>query len=170
LSLTDLRGEIWEDLLVLEDLYQVSSHGRIKSLPRPREIVNPRSKITATYWTKERIRKIKVHKKWNSVVGQTYFECMISLYLSGGERTFIVHRLVYQAFVRDIDFEADGRMVMHKDNDGLNNHYSNLVTGNRHDVLKKAYKRKRHISPFSLKTKRNSKRSLKGQPLPGKRR
>ena len=157
MSLSNLRREVWKDLPVLEDLYQVSSHGRIKSLPRLREIADPRSKVTRTYWTKERIRKIKVHEKWNSVVDQAYFECTVSLSLSGGARAFIVHRLVYQAFVKDIDFEADRLMVMHKDNDGLNNHYNNLIAGTKHDVLKKAYRRKRQISPFALKTKKEFK-------------
>jgi hypothetical protein len=157
-SLSSLPGETWKDLPIFEDLYQVSSHGRIKSLPRPREIVNPRSGTAVTYWTKERIRKIHVHARWNSFVKQKYFECTISLNL--GSRiatTFMVHRLVYKAFIGDIDFEADKLMVTHKDGNGLNNHYSNLVTRSRQEVLKKAYRRKRHISPFALKTKKEFK-------------
>jgi hypothetical protein len=158
LSLSNLPGETWKDLPIFEDFYQVSSHGRVKSLPRLREIVHVRSGTIVTYWTKERIRKIKVHTKWNSFVNQEYFECTIALYLGGGiGRTSLVHRLVYQAFIGDIDFETDRLMVMHKDGDGLNNHYSNLVTGSKQDSLKKAYRRKRHISPFALKTKKEFK-------------
>jgi hypothetical protein len=33
----------------------------------------------------------------------------------------MVHRLVYQAFIGDIDYEADQFMVTHKDSDDLNN-------------------------------------------------
>lgn len=157
MSLSDLPGEVWEDLPVLEDRYRVSSHGRIKSMRRLIEKTNSRSGRTMSYWTKERIRKLKVHKNWNFVVDQAYFECTVALSLSGGARTCMVHRLVYQAFVEDIDFESDGLMVMHKDNNGLNNHYSNLVAGTQNEVLKKAYKRKRHISPFALKTKKEFK-------------
>lgn len=155
LSLTNLPGEIWKDIPLFEDLYQISSHGRVKSLPRVREIINTRSRTTISYWTQERIRRIRVNKRWNSVINKPYFECTISLSFGNNrDKEALVHRLVYQAFVQDINFEIDRLMVMHKDGNGLNNHYSNLLTGNRHDVLKKAYRRKRHISPFALKTKR----------------
>jgi hypothetical protein len=153
-SLSNLPLETWNDLPAFEDLYQISCHGRIKSLPRLIEIPHYSGKTTMVYWTKERIRKIKVHTRWNSVVQQNYYECTISLNLGRGrERTFLVHRMVYQAFVKEIDFDSDRLMVMHKDGDGLNNHYSNLVAGSRNDVSKNAYHRKRHISPFALKTK-----------------
>jgi hypothetical protein len=164
-SLSNIPGETWKDLPLFEDLYQVSSHGRIKSLPRLHEIVNTRSRTTATYWTKEKIRKIYIHTKWNFVVSKEYFECTISLFLYGGEKTFLIHRLVYQAFIGDIDFETDRLMVMHKDGDGLNNHFSNLVTGSRHEVSKKAYRRKRQISPFALKTKKEFKEISKKAAL-----
>jgi hypothetical protein len=157
-SLSNLPGETWKDLPIFEDLYQVSSHGRIKSLRRLREIVNSRSRTTATYWTKERIRKIKVHTRWNSIVKQEYFECTIDLNLGRGiAKACMVHRLVYQAFIGDINFEADQLMVTHKDGDGLNIHFTNLIAKKRHEVLKKAYRRKRHISPFALKTKKEFK-------------
>jgi hypothetical protein len=157
-SLPNLPGETWKGLPIFEDLYHVSSHGRIKSLPRLREIVNPRSGTAVTYWSKERIRKIHIHSNWNTIVKQKYFECTIALNLGGGiVKVTMVHRLVYQAFIGDIDFEADQLMVTHKDGDDLNNHFSNLVTRSRHEVLKKAYRRKRHISPFALKTKKEFK-------------
>ncbi|MDR3715578.1 MAG: NUMOD1 domain-containing DNA-binding protein [Puia sp.] len=159
LSLSNLPGETWKEIALFEDLYQVSSHGRIKSLPRLCEIAHLRTRTTVSYWTKEKIRKIKVHRQWNSIVSQEYFDCTISLSLGGGKtKTLMVHRLVYQAFVGDIDFETDHLMIMHKDGDGLNNHYHNLVAGKRTDVLKKSYQRKRHISCFSLKTKKEFKK------------
>src|ERR1035438_2518890 len=153
-SLANLPGETWRDHPIFDDFYLISSHGRIKSLSRLIEIPHPRGKTTLSYWTKERIRKIKVHKRWNSIVEKEYYECTISLNLSNGkEMTCIVHRLVYQAFIKNIDFETDQQMVMHTDGNGLNNHFSNLQTGKRNDVLKNAYRKKRHISPFALKSK-----------------
>ena len=119
-----------------------------------REVVNPKSGKVSTFWTKERIRKIKIHKKWNAIIGKPYFECTVALYPEPGTvNTSGVHRLVYQAFIGDIDFDRDHIMIMHKDGNGSNNHFSNLVAGFREQVLKRAYKRQRHISPFALKTK-----------------
>jgi hypothetical protein len=153
-TLANLPGETWRDLPIFDDFYQVSSHGRIKSLSRLIEIPHPRGKTTLSYWTKERIRKIKVHKRWNSIVEKEYYECTISLNLSNSkEKSCLVHRLVYQAFIKFIDFETDQVMVMHTDGNGLNNHFRNLQAGSRNDVLKNAYREKRHISPFALKTK-----------------
>lgn len=63
----------------------------------------------------------------------------------------MVHRLVYDAFIHPLDFENDKLMVMHKNGNGLDNHYKNLILGERSDVLKNAYRRKRHISPFAIK-------------------
>jgi hypothetical protein len=147
-DLANLRGETWKDIPDFEGLYEISSHGRVKSLPR---YIN-------NYWKKERIRKIKVHKLWNAAIGVAYFECTLSLFPGNGvEITCIVHRLVYNAFVKHIDWDADRLQIMHKDGDGLNNHYSNLVAGTRHDVLKTSYRRKRHISPFALKTEKEFK-------------
>ncbi len=155
LSLANLRGETWRDLPVFEDLYQVSSHGRIKSLSRLLEVPSPHSSTMVSYWTKERIRKVKLHKRWNSFVKEICYECTISLSLGQGRaKTFLVRRLVYQAFVKEIDFHADGLMVMHKDGDGLNNHYRNLMIGRMQDVLERSYLQKRHISPFALKTRK----------------
>ncbi len=153
-TLANLPGETSRDLPIFDDFYQISSHGRIKSLSRLIEIPHPRGKTTLSYWKKERIRKIKINKRWNSIVEKEYYECTISLNLSNGkEMTCLVHRLVYQAFIKNIDFETDQLMVMHKDGNGLNNHFSSLQIGRRNDVLKNAYRKKRHISPFALKTK-----------------
>ncbi len=161
-TLENLLGETWRDLPIFDDFYQVSSHGRIKSLSRLIEIPHPRGKTTLSYWTKERIRKIKVHNRWNSIVEKEYYECTISLNLSNGkEKSCLVHRLVYQAFIKFIDFEMDQVMVMHTDGNGLNNHFSNLQTGKRNDVMENAYKKKRHISPFALKTKAQLKKIRK---------
>ena len=167
-SLSHLPGETWKDLPVFEDLYQVSSHGRIRSLPRLREAPTRYGRTTVSYWTKERIRKVKVHQRRNSFTGEICFECTIDLSLGQGrDKTALVARLVYQAFVGDIDFNTDQQMVTHRDGDGLNNHYRNLLLGTRRDVLKKAYRQKRHISPFALKTKKElrkiSKKSAMGR-------
>lgn len=156
-SLSNLPGEIWKDIDSWTDLYQVSSYGRIKSLRRLIEVTTSH-KDAISYWIKERVRKIKVHERWNQVIGKPYFECTIALIRAGKESNFLVHRLVYQAFVNPIDFDVDRLMVMHKDGNGLNNQYNNLEAVCREEVSKKAYRLKRAISPFALKTKKEFKK------------
>jgi len=102
-----------------------------------RQIIIPRTKGTISYWTKQRIKKIHVHRKWNHVVNEPYFECTVPLTLSRGQRPSCA-QVGLPGFIKDIDFDTDRLMVMHKDNDGLNNHYTNWVAGTKHEVLKKA--------------------------------
>jgi hypothetical protein len=153
-TLRSLSGEIWRDLPLLEDRYQVSSHGRIKSLARECIYMNPTTGREQSYWIKEKIRKISANIKWNSIIAAPYFECRLSLSLAAGPRTFMVSRLVYQAFIGDIDFDNDRLEITHKDGNGLNNHFTNLQARSRSELLKNAYHLNRHISPFALKTKK----------------
>jgi len=156
-SLANLPGEKWKSLPVLEDYYMVSNYGRVKSLAREKYIVNSRTGQGHYRLTKEKIRKIKVHKQQNTSVGGVNYECRIGLTLSYGERTVLVNRLVYQAFIGDIDFESDQLLIIHKDGDARHNHYTNLVAKSRRQVLKRSYQLNRHISPFALKTKKELK-------------
>lgn len=92
-------------------------------------------------------------EKWNHVADKPYYECTISIKMHGREKNYMIGRLVYNAFVKNIDFENDRLMVMHKDEDGRNNHYKNLVAGPRSAVTQRSYDANRHISPFALKSK-----------------
>jgi hypothetical protein len=152
LSLKDINGEIWKEISETE-YYLISNYGRVKSLPRYIEVEIVKRNRSICYLTKERIRKIKIHTKWNSIVKQAYYECTISLPVGGEEKTFLIHRLVYSAFIRPVDFNKDELVVMHKDGDGLNNHVENLQAAHRSDAMKNSYSKQRHISPFAWKTK-----------------
>lgn len=158
LDLKNLPGEKWKDIPGYEDLYQVSNYGRIKSLSRPIQVFITKYNRSIDYETKTRIRKIKVHKRFNAIIQQSYFECTIALKRAGEEKTFLVHRLVYHAFVRPLNFEQDQMMIMHRNGDGLVNHYTNPVAGKRSQVLKRSYALSRHVSPFAVKTKKELKR------------
>jgi hypothetical protein len=70
------------------------------------------------------------------------------------ETKYLVPRLAYKAFVKEIEFEKDGLLVMHTDYNDFNNYYKNLIVGHRSEVVQRSYDRKRHISPFALKTKK----------------
>jgi hypothetical protein len=148
----NLRSERWKDISDYEDSYQVSNFGRIKSLPKYTEVYIPSQSHTIRRWSKLCIRKQKVHVRQNMFINKPYHECTVVLHSEGKEKTFMVHRLVYGAFVHPLDFENDKLMVMHKNSDGLDNYYKNLIIGERSDVLKNAYRRERHISPFAIKS------------------
>ena len=48
-----MQEEIWKDVVGWEGLYQVSNHGKVKSLPRLHNAIHP-------YTTKERILRPRV--------------------------------------------------------------------------------------------------------------
>lgn len=157
LDLKNLPGEAWKEVTDYEEFYQVSNYGRVKSLPRYHETFIYKQQRTISYWTKERIKRCHVKKSWNTVVNKPYFECAVTLNRDRTEKRVPVRRLVYHAFVKPIHLEKDQLLIMNKDGNGLNNHYQNLIAGLRTDVLKRSYDRKRHISPFALKSKEEMK-------------
>lgn len=145
-AITDLlpatrRGEKWKDIEGYEGYYQVSSHGRIKSF----------------YRGTERIRKQKITAKINSFSKQPYYECVVALKLNKVEKTHLVGRLVYHAFIEKLNFEKDHLMVTHKFGDGRNNHAGNLVATTRSAISEKSYSLNRRKSPFVLKSKKEMK-------------
>lgn len=152
-QLQNLRGEKWEEIPNTEGYYLISNFGRIKSLPRLVEVFIPKQQRSISYYTREKILTTKVREKWNSVASKPYYECTVSIRLNGKERGFMIGRLVYHAFVGELDFGEDRLMIMHKDGDGRNNHFKNLKAGLRSQVTQRAYDSNRHISPFALKTK-----------------
>lgn len=117
--------EIWKDIEGYENIYQVSSFGRIKSLSRT--IVYKDGRI---YQYPEAIKKLGVDttgRYWN-----------VTLSKSGKKKTFNVHSLVAKAFVPNPE---NLPMVMHKDqknllNDGECNNYAiNLEWGRNIDNM-----------------------------------
>lgn len=92
--------EIWKDIKEYEGLYQVSNFGRIKSLPRK-----------GTY---ARILKPSTNK-------DGYLQ--VHLCKNGKLKTFLVHRLVAEAF---LDNPNNLPQVNHKDENPQNNNVENL--------------------------------------------
>lgn len=152
-SLKQMRGEIWKDVKGYEGSYQVSSYGRLKSLPRTITIYYANRGTYVERPVLERILKQHIKKKYNQIAKDYRYECLVRLFDDFGERTYLVHRLVYEAFIRPLDFEKDHLSVSHKRGNGFNNAPSNLKAVTHSESLKKAYQRNRHISPFKLKSK-----------------
>lgn len=102
--------EVWKDIEGYEGMYQVSNQGLVKSLPR--EMFNGK----VWYTSKERILAQRVAKD-----GSHY--ATVSLRKNGKSVTKSIHRLVAEAFIPRIEGKA---YVNHKDENKLNNSYTNL--------------------------------------------
>lgn len=117
--------EIWRDVVGYEGLYQVSSIGRARSLPR---------------MTKKGIRGGKILKPWLS--GSGYL--MVWLYNNTGRQEFLVHRLVGTVFADMVGWAEDAKgrpfeelQINHKNEfEKTNNHISNLEWITREGNLK----------------------------------
>lgn len=96
------QPEEWRTIAGYEGYYEVSSHGRVRSLPRN--------------GTVRRIRIIKTRIN-------THGRPQVGLRRSGVRRFFTVHALVAGAFLGP---RPAGLVVNHKDFDRTNNHVSNL--------------------------------------------
>lgn len=105
-------AEIWKDVVGFEGYYLVSSHGRVKSLPR--KITRGKSFLTI----KSRILALLTVK-----VTDNYSSIDVGLSKCGIARRYRVARLVLAAFVGPPE---QGQECCHNDGDPSNNHLDNL--------------------------------------------
>lgn len=126
-----MLAERWVDIHGFEGCYAVSDHGRIKSLPRFR-----RGKSGGMVPVPERLMKLTPKKR--SANGRTlpYLEVKLrdGYPREVRSKSFLVHRLVAQAFVGEL---FDGAQVDHIDGDCTNNTPTNLriLTAREHGLL-----------------------------------
>lgn len=105
----DTTEEIWKEIPSMEGLYQVSSLGRVRSLPRVVTIYNGGSYILPSTIIEQHPRK------------EGYMQ--VKLCLNGQMKSYSVHRLVALAFVPNPNGWTD---INHKDEVKTNNIPSNL--------------------------------------------
>lgn len=105
--------EEWKDINGFEGLYQVSNHGRVKSLKRVIKRKN-RGEFSDSYPVKEKILKPYV----NSIGYET-----VTLHDKNGHSPFLIHRLVAEVFIPN---KQNKPQVNHKDCDKTNNYFKNL--------------------------------------------
>jgi hypothetical protein len=121
--------EIWKDIKGYEELYQVSSLGRVKSLKR---IILRKNNIIQTI--KKRILKQYYNKKYKTQ----------SLSISGIVKSYLTHRLIAFTFINN---PLKKRCVNHIDGNYENNNINNLEWCTHSENLYHAYKIgiKKHI-------------------------
>jgi NUMOD4 motif/HNH endonuclease len=102
--------EVWQNVKDYEGLYQVSNIGRIKSLDRT--IIDS---IGKQKHIKGIIKKQRLDSKGNYK--------LIDLSKEGITKTYLVHRLVAEAFIKN---KNNLPCINHKDEDKTNNHVKNL--------------------------------------------
>lgn len=130
-SLDDTEGEIWKDIQDYDGYYQVSNFGRVKSLSR--YIFNGMS----YYLKKERILKPTIRNDGYLVVG---------LYIENISKLFLVHRLVADAFVKNL---FNKEKVIHIDFIKNNNNSNNLDWTNSLESVCHQMSNKKSSSKFT---------------------
>lgn len=127
----ELLNERWVPVLGYEGRYEVSDHGRIRSLPRYR-----RGKSGCMVPVAGCIMALSTKKRKANGRTLPYQEIRLR---NGSPRdvrgkAFLVHRLVAQAFIGEL---FEGCQVDHIDSNYSNNHYSNLriLTAKEHGLL-----------------------------------
>lgn len=126
-----LTQERWLPILGYEGRYEISDHGRVRSLPRYR-----RGKSGCLVPVLGKVMAISTKKEKPNGRTLPYKEIKLR---DGSPRnvhckSFLVHRLVAQAFIGEL---FEGCHVDHIDGNHGNNHYSNLriLSAKEHGLL-----------------------------------
>lgn len=101
--------EIWVDITGYEGIYQISNHGRVKSLDR-----------MSTSGTSRLIRG-----RLFKTINDRGYHIRILADVGNGRKNLRIHREVARHFVHNPN-PQDFDIINHIDGDGLNNHHSNL--------------------------------------------
>jgi hypothetical protein len=133
--MNDKNKEIWTPILGLENQYQISNFGNVKSIERTINV--KRKKGQNIRPIKERIlNQFLVGKKKNQYLA-------VKLCVNGRCKTFKVHILVAVTFMYDQYLELvinnnEKYLIDHKDENRYNNHLSNLQIITHRENLTKA--------------------------------
>ena len=114
-----MKEEIWKDIPGYEDLYQVSTFGRVRSKDRIVELDWTNNKhVSMNYFSY--IKKGKIMKLRRNVFGYV----TVHLTKDKKQKGYFVHRLVMLA--HSPQHEEDKTLINHKDENKANNNIDNL--------------------------------------------
>lgn len=115
-----LDGEIWKDVVGWEDLYEVSSLGRIRTKYRIMYYDKGMGRGIEPKTVQPRIRKQKLNKHTGYL--------MVGLNGKGKSKNITVHSMVAHAFIQYYEPQGIGKgyCTNHKDGNKLNNKVDNL--------------------------------------------
>lgn len=142
-SLENLKGGQWASIPGLEDRYDVSNYGRIKSLAR--EIPYTNGKVI---YKKERIIMAGISPAPNHFAKDFTYQLGAQLTAKPKNLRYSVARLVYHSFVQPIDLSDRSIYIIQKDGNGLNCYYKNLKAIQANEKQKRIYTNNRNISCF----------------------
>ena len=122
-----IDGEEWRDVVGYENIYQVSSAGRVKHLPTTVIEVSSSGEVITSRATKEYILK-QCANKWNYLI--------VGLVKNGKVNSVGLHRVIAEAFVPKLPNQTE---VHHIDRNRQNNSVSNLqwLSSAEHDNMHK---------------------------------
>lgn len=129
--------EIWKDVEELDNLYQVSNHGRIK---RKRRKNKTKRREAGYFWASEKILNIKPNTDWYPI---------LTVRIDGVKSLFYIHRLVAKCFIPNPENKPQ---VNHINGNKKDNHVTNLewVTSSENRL---------HAHRIGLKNNRGEKHS-----------
>lgn len=120
--------ETWKPIPDYEGLYEISSHGRVRSLPR-----------TVSFGARQRVTPAKVIAPYIRPIGYH----TVKLGKGGRKRSAYIHRLVALVFIGPCPSRHE---VCHRDGDKSNNRADNLYWGTRKQNIADNLRMGRH--PF----------------------
>lgn len=145
-NLIDLEGEIWKDIKGYEFYHQVSNLGRVKTLDR----VIPHPRLNKQF-VKGRVLKQKIVIDKNTITNEGMVSLQVALCRENNIQYVNVRRLVYDTFVKSINFKKDGLYVINKNGDGFNNRLENLILVTKKEKSQRSFQRGR-VPESHLKT------------------
>jgi len=122
LSLTDLKGEQWEDLPGLDGRYRISNFGRVK-----REAFELLCSNGQLRQMRSKIMMADVHAVFNKSMKDHVHWLRVKMMVGGISHECPIARLVYYSFVKKFDLSDDDWVILPKDGDGRNIRPENLV-------------------------------------------
>lgn len=146
-------AEQWAPVVGFEKLYEVSDHGRVRSIDRVVKLEgHPKLK-------RRTMRGRVLFQKTNKPAAGAYKRKQVALWKQNREHTMNVARLVAEAFLSNPDCLP---FVLHLDDDATNNCAWNLEWGNQAENVRQAVERRRFPTGAAHHNYRHGKYASKG--------